>query len=269
MEVIAHPEGVAAGLASEAARAHLDVAPDAVEHVVTRSVNLSAEDRLGIYANAYYWRLLDILAQEFPTVRHVLGPPRFGEVATAYLVAHPSRSYTLYELGRKFPAFLANEAVDLPHRALLADVATVERAIEDVFNAPRASAVSLDDLLAIPMDAWPRARFRFVPATGLFALSTKASDLIASVREETHMDLPEPQPTWLLVVRRDFKVWRYPQSEAQHAVLARLAAGECLGDALEAALAVPGTTDEALLGSLGGWFQDWMGYGTFASVAVE
>src|SRR5260370_19297985 len=105
--VIMHPVGVAEGIASADARAHIDVGPEEAETVVTRSSALSALDRLAIYSYAYYARLLECIREEFPVLKHALGEEVFDAFAVGYLQQYPSRSYTLFQLGTNFPRYLA------------------------------------------------------------------------------------------------------------------------------------------------------------------
>jgi hypothetical protein len=105
--VITHPDGVAAGLDSAIARQHLDVPPEEVESVVSRSQALTSVERLSIYANAYYARLLECLGEEFPVLKQTLGEETFDAFAFGYLQQYPSRSYTLGKLGENFARFLA------------------------------------------------------------------------------------------------------------------------------------------------------------------
>src|SRR5438105_5881909 len=105
--VIMHPDGVDAGLASEAAREHLDVAPENVEQVISRSAAQTSIERLSIYANAYYARLLECLGEEFPVLKKTLGEETFDAFAFDYLQRYPSQSYTLGKLGENFTRYLA------------------------------------------------------------------------------------------------------------------------------------------------------------------
>ncbi|HEY2147291.1 MAG TPA: DNA-binding domain-containing protein, partial [Pirellulales bacterium] len=152
--VIMHPDGVDAGLASEAARRHLDVAPDDVEQVVSRSLAQTSVERLSIYANAYYARLLECLGEEFPVLKQTLGEETFDAFAFDYLQRYPSQSYTLGKLGENFARYLRdtrpaanNEAqsgdasddggelpADWPD--FLIELATVEWIFSQVFDGP-------------------------------------------------------------------------------------------------------------------------------------
>ncbi len=105
--VLMHPGGVAEGVASAAAREHLEIGPEEIEQVVTPSRALTAMDRLSIYGNAYYARLLECMRDEFPVLAHALGEELFDAFAVGYLQKYPSRSYTLNDLATSFPRYLA------------------------------------------------------------------------------------------------------------------------------------------------------------------
>src|SRR5437016_4065691 len=105
--VIMHPDGVVAGISSDAAREHIDLGPEDVGQVIARSAALTSIERLQIYANAYYARLFECLHEEFPALLQALGDETFDAFALGYLQKYPSRSYTLCNLGRDFPRYLA------------------------------------------------------------------------------------------------------------------------------------------------------------------
>ena len=138
--VISHPEGVAAGLKSAEAQQQIPILPDSIEEVVTRSQSLTSLERLQVYGNAYYARLVECLQGEFPAVARAVGTETFDVLAMGYLQSYPSRSYTLAQLGANFPRFLAeiplptltNQTEDFA--AFLIDLATLERLYSEVFD---------------------------------------------------------------------------------------------------------------------------------------
>ena len=265
-EVVSHRGGVSAGLEAESAKRNLPIGAEHLEDIVEPSKSLSAAERLGIYASMYYWRLIDVLGEDYPTVRHGLGPERFYEVAKAYIDAHPSTHYSLTMLGRAFPEYLRDQAADLPHGEFLFEVADLERSIETVFDAPRGPALEVDELLAVPEDRWGEMRFRMAPAFRLHAFRYPVDSFYQSLRDEKPIDVPAPDRSWLAVFRRHFKVWRMPLTEPQYSLLDALAQGLSLGAAVEAVLEIPGLVPDELLSSLREWFETWAGEGLFAGI---
>ncbi len=104
--VVTHPDGVEAGLTSPEARAEIDVSPSRIEDMVDPSKRRTSVERLEVYANAYYARLLECLRDEFPALLHAVGEEVFDGLAFGYLQSYPSRSYTLSELSRQFAQYL-------------------------------------------------------------------------------------------------------------------------------------------------------------------
>ena len=180
--VVTHPDGVAAGAASPAARNLLPpgrLDRGALEQLVRRSSRLTAEERLAIYAHAYYARLIECLRDGFPVLVQVLGAEVFDSFAFDYLQRHPSRSYTLDRLADSFPRFLEETRPDRPPETgappawpdFLIDLATLELAIAKVFDGPGTEGEPLlapADLLAFGAGAgFAAARLAPVPCLRL------------------------------------------------------------------------------------------------------
>ena len=68
----------------------------------------SGHDRLRIYADAYRLRLADVLGQDYPATKAMLGDARFDALADAYLRAHPSTRPSVRHFGHAFADWLAS-----------------------------------------------------------------------------------------------------------------------------------------------------------------
>ena len=122
--------------APEAARL---VRPGRTRDVVLPSHRgLRAAERVGIYQGMYLPRMLEALESDYPGLAHFLGHDRWTRLVRRYLTAHPSRSYTLNELGRRLPEFV--RAHGLPRPAFCHDLARLEWAMSQVFDAPAHAA---------------------------------------------------------------------------------------------------------------------------------
>lgn len=108
--------------------------PDAalIDAVIEPSQRMLSRDRLQIYANAYFARLLEVMTTEFPATAAAVGADVFVEFVHGYLQRHPSTSYTLSQLGAKFPQHLAEtrpprQQPDPDWIDCLIEIATLER----------------------------------------------------------------------------------------------------------------------------------------------
>src|SRR5437899_11452407 len=67
---------------------------------------LSSVERLEIYNQVYWFRILASLAEDFPGLRAVIGQHNFDRVLLAYLTELPSESFTLRNLGSRLESWL-------------------------------------------------------------------------------------------------------------------------------------------------------------------
>jgi hypothetical protein len=272
--VITHPLGVAAGSQSADARQQLEAS---IESVLTPSQRLSAADRLSVYANAYYARLLECLQSDYPALRKALGDDIFNQFVLEYLQKCPSQSYTLSELGARFPKFLAETQPPQEPGAtpswpeFLIDLARLERAYAEVFDGPGSEGqptLQLGDLAAIPPDRWGEVVLDVGSGLRLESFQFPVHRYCSAVRKETEAGFPEPQPTHLAIYRHDFVVRRLEVTPLQFALLDAIVRGLPLGAAVVNALELAATTDESDLQHLQEWFAEWTSLAFFRAARV-
>ncbi len=159
--LIAAPEGVRPAVAGLARGGR--TGDDALEEVFVGDERLPAVDRVDIYANMYFYRLLDSLREDYPRVAAAIGGARFHNLVTDYLLRHPSSHPSLRHLGRSLPAFLGGHPIGRAY-PYLADLAALEWARIEAFDAPDAEPVTRDDLARLPGERAGEARPVLIPA---------------------------------------------------------------------------------------------------------
>ncbi|MGH8197072.1 MAG: HvfC/BufC family peptide modification chaperone [Steroidobacteraceae bacterium] len=261
--VVMHPGGATAGLRSRPARRLIPRAASVPETVVLPSKALTSVERLDIYARMYYARLLEILVAEYPTARQILGPRKFAAACRRFIARNPSRSRTLNRLSEKFPDFLARALPKSDRCGLAVDVARIERAMEDVFDAPRAEPLTAARFAAIGADQWERARLTLSPALRLLKLRYPANDYMNAVRSGKKPRIPRPRASFAIVHRRGFQVFRREQEPEQFKLLAALASGRALAAAVRASVGGRSGSADRLAARLGAWFREWAAAGIF------
>jgi hypothetical protein len=236
--------------------------------VVLPNSHLSAEDRVRIYTRAYFARLLEVLQADHPALEKILGVDAFERLAQAYVAKHPSRSYSLNPLGKKLPDFL-ERAPRVPRRTLAVDVARLERAMSEAFDEEEASPLAPDAVAAVPANAWGGARLVPVPSLLLLALRTRANAAVTSARQDLPMPDLRAHASWVVVYRRDYRVFRLDLTKPQFALLTALARGKTVRVALAAAVKAAGRRDAAKLPEqLFGWFRTWTEEGLFRKIEI-
>lgn len=176
--------------------------------------HLDAAGCLAIYQRSYVLRLQKCLAEQFPATRHALGDALFDDFAAAYLGACPSDSYTLYELGRRFPAWLEESRPDREFGEdgretwidFMVDLAHYERELFRLFDAPGHEGqawpgIDADDRELILQPCLVLAEYRY-PVAWYYH----------EVRAGKSPGFPPQSRSHLVLLRRDYQTSTYPVS---------------------------------------------------------
>lgn len=253
---------VANGQDEEALRAEAvqaEVSAEAALHMVLPSDTLTPLERLGIYRGMYLARLEEALAGDYPAIQHFLGEDAFSELVARYVDQYPSRSYTLNRLGDHFPAFVATQT-ELPKHAFLCELARLELAVTEVFDAEDTPVLTAAEIAAIPSDAWENARLKPVAALRLLTFQYPVSAYLGGVDEENSIPRIQQKENWLVVYRNECLLYRDSLPRPAFELLSALAAGVPVGEAIRSVAA----TQKKLFG----WFREWMTAGLFRSVEI-
>jgi hypothetical protein len=232
------------------------------EHV-TGNDRLAPVEQLEIYREQFWLRHTGSLIEDFPGLGGILGQSGWERLLEEYLLAHPPASFTLRDLGQELPDFVAR-ADWLENRELCADMARLEWAYLEAFDAADCEPLAPAALAAIPEAAWESARLELAPSLRLLELDFPVADLRRAIRGEQLVKIPARQPTKLAVHRLNRELFDRKLPDVAFALLSRLAQGLSLGAACEqVAEATPG-----LEASLGDWFRQWAELGWIARVVV-
>lgn len=255
-QCITHPAGVAQG-AQEAAQA-LSLEQGGIPHLIKASATLSAADRLAIYHNAYYLRLMGVLEAEYPALKLALGDVLFGRFALFYLQQNPPHSHTLHELSAQLPDFLAasvpREDADAAWPNFIIDLVRMERTFQEVYRGPGLegkTALQISDLPPI----WKNCGVNAAPCFRLLKSLFPVHQYVVAARNQSPLPLPDGlEPTWLALCRSQYQVRIYPLSNAEYNMLEALNAGKTFQEAGVETLET---------------VEKWMGNGFFANIATH
>jgi hypothetical protein len=79
-------------------------------HYILPGPKLRAHERIQIYNQQYWWRLLKVLQESFPLVTRLFGPHDFNEtIAIPYLLKYPPNHWSLNLLGERLPLWIDQE----------------------------------------------------------------------------------------------------------------------------------------------------------------
>jgi hypothetical protein len=225
--VVVHPGTVDEAIRSRGATRQIRL--HEAERAILPSKTMEPLERLAVYQGMYPLRMHDALAADYPGLKAFLGGHLFEHFVADYVAVHPSRSYTLNRLGDAVPEFL--KTWHHPKRAFLADLARLELAITEVFDA------GVDEAAVPPahVDAdWESRRFAVAPTLRLLSFRHAAGPALDALKAGGRTQA-RPKASWAAVHRRGFAIYRLDLSRGEFHLLSALAAGETLGRALRLA----------------------------------
>ncbi len=214
---------------------------------------------LAVYRHAYRARLEAALRDNYLVLHRALGDTAFERLAAAYLERHPSGTRSIRWFGAGLADFM-QDWTELPHPAL-ADLARMDWALRDAFDAPDAEPLRAEDLAGLGA----QTRLRLHPSVRLVPLQWAVEPAWRALRlaiseeaEEAELPAPEPQSHVLLAWRQGLEVrWRSLAS-LEAALLVALAQGADFAALGERAAALVGEANapQALVAALQTWLAD-------------
>ena len=220
--------------------------------------------RFSVYRNNVVVGLIETLRETYSAVEKIVGEGFFRIMAGGYVVVEPPQSPILLNYGAGFPDFIANfePASSLGY---LPDVARIERAWAESYNASEALPLDPSELTHVASDQFSEIQFVVHPS-----LRIVRSKLPALTIWQMNSEDGEPGPIDferggqdILILRpvAEVEVRLMPEGSAEF--LMALANGETVSKALRAAVKANELFD--LTANLAGLFEA----GAFAGWSIE
>jgi hypothetical protein len=202
--LISAPEGVAAALAALPDRER--TLPFGIEGWLRGDDRLSAIERLDVYANMYFFRLLDCLAEDFPAIHAVVGHERFHALVADYLTIHPSEHPSVRMLGRALGDFLETHPLS-GEVSYLPDLVRFEWHLLGAFDAADAEPLAAECLQQLVPGDWPALRFVLTPSLRILEARAPVQEVWSAATEGRELPRIASQPTTLRIWREDLRVF--------------------------------------------------------------
>ncbi|RFZ91032.1 DUF2063 domain-containing protein [Mucilaginibacter conchicola] len=182
--------------------------------------------RLNVYSQGYIARLLDCMYADYPACKKFMGDEVFDSFAKAYLMYHPSTSFTLFDLGKAFPEFLErtkpkfDETGDTAYFDIPAELARLERAKQYALRAPgtedadnNASDIQTYGLL------FGNLKVRLPECLQLLEMAFPMKQFFSALHNDEEYEMPSPRKTFMAVSRKNYRVMIDELTEAQYLLL--------------------------------------------------
>lgn len=262
--VIMHPGTDQQAVAAKKSQAL--VSKQQFPQLVLPSRTLNSFQRIGIYRDMYLARLREALASDYPALLHYMGDDAFTQLVVNYVQKFPSQSYTLNRLGDRLPIFIRSLR-GLRRREFLYDLARLELAISEVFDAAESPALKPKPLLNVSLEAWEETRLKPIEGFRLLEFQYPVNAYLQSFRDGSPHPSLRRKSNWVVIFRKNYKVKRLDLTRQAYDLLKSLASGKPMGKALSLSLSRhPTKVSEVQLYS---WFREWVANGLFQDIEQD
>ncbi len=242
------------------------IAEEAARYI-TPSSKLRPHQRMQIYNQQYWWRLLNTLHANFPLVTRLFGSHAFNEkIGIPYLLKYPPNHWSLNLLGERLPKWVA-ECYREPDQALILNAASLDWAFMASLIASQYSSPDLAQFINDNPESLLSQVFYLQPHINLFTweydlLTFRGNFLKQDVDywlEHRFPDLPKEKSYFFILYRNanNHLAWREISKE-EFILLECFKMGTNLTDACAYIESQDSSVYEFVANHLQKWLQSWM-----------
>lgn len=248
-------------------KALLDHDPAVLDDIIDSPHETKAR-LLSVYQNAYIVRLIEIVRNDYPLLSNYTGVDVFNRIARGYAAKNVSTNADARWFSHKLPEFLASDPAWAKNPEL-SELAEIERALADVFDAADAPRLVKDDLKVLEPEDWPGVVFSPHPATRRINLVTNARALWKALKddEEVPPAAPLAETERLIAYRPELTSMIRPMGYEEAMMFDEMAKEVDFGG-LCAMVATYGGEDEAAMRAAG-YLNAWIAAGMLAGPEGE
>jgi hypothetical protein len=237
------------------------------------NMRLSPAEQVNIYRTQFWLRHTSALIEDYPGVTALVGQKQWETIAESYLSEIGYQVRALRDLGKDLAQHL--EAIDdLKNRKLLIDMARLEWAYVEAFDAQDEDPLDHQRLTEIPAESWETARFCIANSLTLLQLSYPVADLRRQLRS-TPGDARErasscqEEELYYVVYRRGRELFDKKISRSSFLLLTQFKAGLPLISACETVVKASPEAAQVFDEELFSWFSLWGRLGWITDVIPQ
>jgi hypothetical protein len=190
-----------------------------------------ARERASIYRDAYRYRLVDSLRDDYPSVAALLGGD-FEPIVAAYVARHPPTQSSLRHLGHRFAGFVAEHA-SAARFPWIGELAALEWARVEAFDTANEPLLTYADLAAIEALDLPAHVFRVASSARVSTFAHPVHRVWRALEDGTRPPSIGRERTDILVWRRELVVCHRVLDGSEASALRRIGSGAPFAEVCE------------------------------------
>lgn len=247
----------------------MTIVKEAAKYIVP-SPTLKPYQRIEIYNQQYWWRLLNTMQTNFPLVTRLFGASSFNNtIAVPFLVKYPPNHWSISYLGNRLPQWIQEEYRDTD-KQLVYDAAYLDYIFAESFLADQLPFLDFNSLAQQDPDALLKKPFRLQPHFFLIQFDYDMPafrELMVKEDEDYWIEHPFPElkkdKTYFFAIFRNLKnniSWKAIEKE-EFMLLGQFKDGISIEAACDWIEVQEPAVQQIMESKLQQWLQDWTKYG--------
>lgn len=177
---------------------HLLGTPSPISEHIQSTADTSVQQRLDIYASGYRLRLKEAITTDFDNLHGYLGDDLFDQLLDCYIDTYQSKHPSLRYYSQHITELLAEQKPFVQYPELI-EIAKIEQAFNDSFDAADCATADIEKLGQIAAESWPTLCVQLHASVQLLDLDHNSFAIWKALSEEqTPPALIKEKHTWLI-----------------------------------------------------------------------
>lgn len=227
----------------------------APESWIINKSEFPSQAQLNVYINAYRYRLIDVVAEDYPALAEYLGYETFRDLIEEFVNTERSTHFNIARYSWKLPKFIQGK---LPDDLFAYELSMLESSILEAHDAAETEALSQTHIANITPDVFMDSILYPRKSLKLLRFKHDVNQYYQDVMDEKKPTPRVLKQIFLGVFRHEDFVWRIRLDKIEYAILQDLFKGKSICQALE-------SVDEEAAHKLSDYFAKWMRNGLLSS----
>lgn len=229
------------------AASNKEEAAESLRAILHPKTPVDPEVGFGVYHNAYFSRIRDVLRELFEGFAFLVEEEDFDILIADFLKRYPPSTASINEIGAKLSEYLEQDDIladfGVDHR-LVADIVRLEWLQLQVFDALDAPVLLTESLATITPEQWPNLRFNLHPAMQFFTARCNAQAILTKLLAKELPERPVESTHHYLIARRLCEVEVVELNNQEMAALHAIAGGKSFFEVAECFMTEEGAADD-------------------------
>ena len=218
--------------------------------------DFSPDEQLGVYINAYRYRLHDVVAEDYPALEYYLGTEQFENILWGLINSHASEHFNIARYANFLPEYIKNK---FPKDVFAYEICILETLLTQVADIEETPVLTQEALSLLTPDDLMSSTLSLRKACVLKKFTYPVNRFYGDVINDRKPDTPAPEKSFVAVFRHQLTMWRADLEESEYLLLKNISDHMSIEEALE-------TLDDSATESISRWFSRWINFGLLSEI---